>query len=359
MLSRSPQIANGPVALCLANIYRVESLAVWISLADPTRMRVWPLRDRANGGGDNNHAIALDPKARPDFLCVGAQKGGTTWLTHQLMLHKDFWMPPLKEVNYFNQMCRSRHPERAARSNLRLRDERDRHFLEAMESLCAQQHIDLDRYAQLFAPKGSLLSGDVSPAYCIVPEEIIAQIVNRFPELKVIFIARDPVERAWSDLSMAVRYGGMQSFDTNNGDEVLRRLLHPDIVMRSFQSAIVARWQRHVSPERFRLYFFDDLQSDPAEMRRSIIRFLGADLEKSDGGSRAVQKINKTEKKLPLTESVRSQVAFFFERELRDCAAKLGGAAKNWPARYGFLSIISFIQIVSDCDCFLDLFTWC
>lgn len=268
-------------------------------------------------------------------------------------------MPPLKELNYFDHMSRSRHPDRAARSNLRLRDERDRRFLEAMENLCTQQHIDLDRYAQLFAPKGALLSGDISPAYCIVPEEIIAQIVNRFPDLKVIFIARDPVERVWSDLSMAVRSGGIQSFDANDGDDVLRQLLHPDIVTRSFQSAIVARWQRHVSPEQLRVYFFDDLQSDPAEVRRSIIQFLGADPEKSKGGTKAAQKINETKKKLPLTETVRSEVAQFFEQELKTCARKLGGSAKKWPARYGFLSILWFVQLASDCDCFVDLFIWC
>lgn len=172
---------------------------------------LWKSRSATNGSGNG---ATIDADAKPDFLCVGAQKAGTTWLFEQLNWHDDFWMPPLKEVNYFDHMSRSRHPERSARSNLRLRDERDRRFLEAMENLCAQQHIDLDLYAQLFAPKGSLLSGDVSPAYCIVPEEIIARIVDRFPELKVVFFARDPVERAWSDLSMAVQYGGVRSFLT-------------------------------------------------------------------------------------------------------------------------------------------------
>ena len=322
--------------------------------------RFWSSKSRANNGGENKRSCVIDPNASPDFLCVGAQKGGTTWLFHQLDAHEDFWMPPLKEVNYFDNMSRSRHPDRAARSNLRLRDERDRHFLEAMESLCRQQHIDLDRYAQLFASKGALLSGDVSPSYCIVPEEIITHIVERFHRLKVIFIARDPVERAWSDLSMAVRCGGVLPFDASNCDEVIRNLLHPDIVTRSFQSTIVARWQRHVPSEQFRVYFFDDLESNPAKLQYSIIRFLGGDPTKSNGRIKAEGKINETEKKLPLTESVRSQVARFFEQELKTCAAKLGGPAKRWPARYGIFSILWFLQLVCGCDDFsLDLFIWC
>lgn len=316
----------------------------------------WKSARPANGSASG---VAIDADAKPDFLCVGAQKAGTTWLFEQLNWHEDFWMPPLKEVNYFDHMSRSRHPERSARSNLRLRDERDRRFLDAMENLCAQQHMDLDLYAQLFAPKGPLLSGDVSPAYCIVPEEIISRIVDRFPELKVVFLARDPVERAWSDLSMAVQYGGVRSFDTNDTAAVMRNLFHPDMITRSFQSAIVGRWERHFADDRFRVYFFDDLQSDPEQTRRKIVRFLGGDANKSSRKMKAPRKFNETAKKLPLVDHVRAEVARFFEQELRACAMKLGGAARKWPARYGFL-FLWFAQMSGDCDCFaLDFFTWC
>jgi hypothetical protein len=319
---------------------------------------LWARKATSQPSRDEDRTPVFDPDAKPDFLCVGAQKAGTTWLFEQLNWHDDFWMPPLKEVNYFDHMSRSRHPERSARSNLRVRDERDRRFLEAMENLCAQQHIDLDLYAQLFAPKGSLLSGDVSPAYCIVPEEIIARIVERFSELKVIFLARDPVERAWSDLSMAVHYGGIRSFDANDTAAIMRNLLHPDMITRSFQSTIVMRWQSHLADDRFRVYFFDDLQSDPELSRRDIVHFLGGDANKSNPKMKTARKFNETGKKLPLMDHVRAEVARFFEQELKACAMKLGGAARKWPARYGFL-FLWFAQMAGECDYFaLDLFGW-
>ena len=295
--------------------------------------QIWSFRRGMKREKDSRPSV--DPQARPDFLCIGAQKGGTTWLYQQVNSHPDFWMPPLKELNYFDQMSRSRHPDRSARSKLSLRDERDRHFLDALESLCAVPCIDLERYAQLFAPKGSLLSGDISPAYCIVPEEIIAAIIKHFPDLKVIFLARDPVERAWSDLSMGVRLGGIRPFDMTDSDQVVRHLFHPDIIMRSYPSTIVARWRRYVRPDLFRVYFFDDLERKPAEIRRSILHFLGADPEKPSGRVKADHKINEGVKKLPLTDEVRSHVARFFEQELKTCAAELGGPAREWPARYG------------------------
>jgi hypothetical protein len=61
----------------------------------------WPFKSR-NGddrNGENGCAFAADP--RPDFLCVGAQKAGTSWLYQQLAEHPDFWMPPLKGIALF------------------------------------------------------------------------------------------------------------------------------------------------------------------------------------------------------------------------------------------------------------------
>jgi sulfotransferase family protein len=152
----------------------------------------------------------------------------------------------------------------------------------------------------------------------------------------VIFLARDPVERAWSHLSMEVHYRQIESFDPTNIDDVNRNLLRRGMLLRSYPSAVVARWKRHVDPKQFRVYFFDDLQSNPAELRRSIVRFLGADPDKP--GSRLSADYNSWTKmeKLPLTDKVRSHLASFFKKELKTCAARLGGPARDWPARYGF-----------------------
>lgn len=38
----------------------------------------------------------------PHFLCIGAQKAGTTWLHTNLTQQKDLWLPPIKEIHYFD-----------------------------------------------------------------------------------------------------------------------------------------------------------------------------------------------------------------------------------------------------------------
>jgi hypothetical protein len=291
----------------------------------------WPFNTR--GGGDRREVGNSSPTHRPgpDFLCIGAHKAGSTWLYQQLDSHPDFWMPPVKELHYFDQLSRV---QRAA--GPRCRDERDRRFLEQLQSLSAEPGIDLENYGRLFEAKASLLSGDISPNYSTLSNEVIRQVVGYFPNLKVMFLARDPVERVWSHLSMEVHYRQIEPFDVTNIDEVNRNLFRRGMLLRSYPSAVVARWKRYVHPAQFRVYFFDDLQSDPAELRRSILCFLGADPDKP--GNRLTVDYNSWTRmeKLPLTNKVRSHLAKFFENELKTCAARLGGPARDWPARYGF-----------------------
>src|SRR4026208_626205 len=291
----------------------------------------WPLNGRARNGQPKNGNGSDADGARPDFLCVGVHKGGTTWLYQQLDSHPDFWMPPLKELHYFDQLSRVQRS-----SSSRCRDERDLRFLESINSLSAKPYIDFEHYARLFEPKGPLLSGDISPNYSTLSNKVIRQIVGYFPKLKVIFLARDPVERVWSHLSMEVHHHQIESFDVTDIDEVNRNLLRRGMLLRSYPSAVVARWKRYVHPGRFRVYFFDDLQNNPAELRRSILRFLGADPGKP--GSRLSADYNGWARmeKLPLTNEVRSHLARHFKKGLQSCAARLGGPARDWPARYGF-----------------------
>jgi sulfotransferase family protein len=301
----------------------------------------------ARDGGDLN---GFTGDACPDFLCVGAQKAGTSWLYRQLEPHPDFWMPPLKELHYFDQLSRTKrfHPPRCE-------DERDASFLEEMRNLSARFYLDLENYGRLFQHKGTRVSGDISPAYSTLGDEIIERVVNHFPNLKVVFLARDPVERAWSQLSMGVRLGMINRFDATDPDEVIRNLLNPGVLVRSYPSKIVARWKRYVRAEFFRVYFFDDLKENPVEVRRSILLLLGGDPDKPSGELKPHENNDAGREKFRLTAKVRDRMARFFEQELKACAAELGGRAKSWPARYGFSLLLFFWDFLDD----IDLLFWC
>src|SRR5215510_7277657 len=142
----------------------------------------WPFNGRGANGQHRNGSGGCASAARPDFLCVGAQKGGTTWLYWQLDSHPDFWMPPVKELHYFDKPKRTNRVRPPRRP-----DKRDVCFLESLQSSGDGTYINFENYGRLFQPKGPLLSGDITPAYSTLDGEIIRQITSYFPNLKVIF----------------------------------------------------------------------------------------------------------------------------------------------------------------------------
>ena len=41
----------------------------------------------------------------PSFVCIGAQKAGTTWLYDNLRPHPEVWLPQVKEIHFFDTVC--------------------------------------------------------------------------------------------------------------------------------------------------------------------------------------------------------------------------------------------------------------
>jgi hypothetical protein len=280
----------------------------------------------------------------PDFICIGAQKAGTGWLYEQLRSHPDFWMPPIKELHYFDRLgasasSRSLPPARGQQDRIRIareraRDQRDRDFLDRFEQLLSRGAIDVDQYAALFKHERDLITGDITPGYSTLDDNMVEKIAARFPGARIIFIARDPVERAWSQLSMYVRRGLIERFEADDVESISKHLQRPEFISRSYPSQIVRRWRRIIAPDRFDIYFFDDLKRDPVRLRTSIIASLGGHPEKSSGQLPPDFNAKAQKEKLTLTDSAREQVAIFFKNELYACADELGGPAVGWPKRY-------------------------
>ena len=277
----------------------------------------------------------------PDFICFGAQKAGTGWLYEQLRPHPDFWMPPLKELHYFDRAGRSRRElrpnsgSRVVEARRTRRGDRDIAFLDTMEKLRAQPEIDLHLYAALFAMKGDLISGDITPGYSVLDERLVSRITDYLPKTKLLFFARDPVERVWSQLSMWVRHGVIPPLDANDQTAVTEHLARPEIAARSYPSRIVARWRKAAQPDALRVFFFDDLKSNPADVRRQIIQWVGGDPRKPSGDLSAGHNPKGRKEKLKLNDAMRAHLAQFFKDELLACATELGGPAVEWPRRYG------------------------
>lgn len=127
-------------------------------------------------------------RCRPQFICIGAQRAGTTWLYTQLRRHPNVFLPPLKELHYFDRDERYPTPntlsERSAFKRLRNRDRARWAALDVYRGLRYRDWNNLiwslkfhfgsidDRwYVNLFPMSKSVCSGDITPGYSVLDEE--------------------------------------------------------------------------------------------------------------------------------------------------------------------------------------------
>ncbi len=292
--------------------------------------------------------LATGDTRGPDFICIGGQKAGTRWLFDQLDDHPQFWMPPIKELHYFDlsdRFMKAATPiyERAKiglpeanrkrkRANQRLITEEDVNWLEARFWLHGKP-INLDEYARLFNPRGSRLSGDICPPYAIIPDERARSVRDHFPNTTIIYLARDPIERLWSQYCMNVR-----RFDRPNPTDLaqVRSFVEKGTGLRHSKiTDVLARWRTGPEDDRFRLYFFDDLKRDAQGLRRRIVNELGADDVPPSTELPADFNRKQKQAKVVMSDEVRAYLIPLFADEIRTLADEFGGPAVDWKNKHG------------------------
>lgn len=116
----------------------------------------------------------------PDFIIGGAMRAGTTALAEALAEHPDISMTTPKEPSFFA----------VGSGALTFAGPGDQWF--------AGQHArDWHSYQRLFAGPGGAVSGEASAMYLTLPG-VAAAIEERRPDVKLVFVLRDPVARAHS-----------------------------------------------------------------------------------------------------------------------------------------------------------------
>ena len=122
------------------------------------------------------HAIGYlshNNRKLPDFIIIGAQKGGTSSLYYYLKFHPQVKRPIKKEIHYFNIF-----------------------YDKGLRWYKAHFPLQSDKY----------MTGEASPGYIFHPETA-KRIRDLIPKVKLIVLLRDPLERAYSAYQMNRRLG--------------------------------------------------------------------------------------------------------------------------------------------------------
>lgn len=278
--------------------------------------------------------------AGPDVICVGLQKAATGWLYDQLAQHPDFWMPPIKEIHFFDRVPPSVRSLQSAQQ-CRLRAQRRKQplgarniaFLDRYEETCRAQAAFGD-YAALFDFKGSLKSGDITPGYSTLPVTTVQAIAGWLPKTKIIVLVRDPIERFWSLVCMLLRRGEIDHSAASEPRVIRALVANPRTAARSYPSEISERWRRAFGESRIRIFFFDDIVESPGAVRSDILTFLGADPAIA-ASIDAAHNRKAGQGKMPMPDTIRLELIGLFRDELLKCHALFGEPAEKWCRNYG------------------------
>jgi hypothetical protein len=226
----------------------------------------------------------------PDFLCIGARKSGTTWLHMNLAQHQQIWLPPVKEVHYldhrpvgwFGRLFGRASYLRNARLHLRrtagkLGKGATSEDLRWAANYCLRQRSD-DWYSSIFPEIEDRLKGEVCPGYARLPPARIAALARRKPQLKVIYLLRDPLECAWSGATVHfAKKKGARGLKNSRDEDIERYLARENSISHQRYARNLANWKRHFPDEQILTSFYDDLKSDPASFLEEVLDFLGVD----------------------------------------------------------------------------------
>ena len=147
---------------------------------------------------------------QPTFLCIGAQKAGTTWLDKALRCHPDIGLPLVKEIHYFDSLyiedLRGMHFRGFKKQIEKIQPNKTVNTLQKerfklLSILSFWDYTD-ETYLSLFQNLEHQEIGEITPAYSALPEEGVKHIRDLLGDIKVICIFRNPVARAWSQFRM-------------------------------------------------------------------------------------------------------------------------------------------------------------
>jgi hypothetical protein len=177
----------------------------------------------------------------PDFVGIGAQKAGTSWLHENLRHHPDAFVPAIKEVHYFDESFDQ----------------------------------PLGEYAKFFSEGAKKIKGEITPAYSILPRMRIAFIRAVMPEVRLLFMMRNPIDRAWSHALMTLITQGGRKYEDVREEEFLAHFNSDANLDRGDYFGILTNWLSVFPPEQMFLGYFEDISANPVGLLRDACRHIG------------------------------------------------------------------------------------
>lgn len=177
-----------------------------------------------------------------DFLGIGAQKAGTSWLHEKMSLHPDIAFPAGKEVHFWDKKMTQ----------------------------------GIEWYRSIFSGREfhGKMRGEITPAYSMLPIKKIRECRAHFPDLRLIYLLRNPIDRAWSSAKMELGWAKM-SIQEASDQWFVDHFKSEGSLMRGDYETCLRNWLECYPQKQLLVCFFEELVATPDALLKKCFQHLG------------------------------------------------------------------------------------
>lgn len=180
-------------------------------------------------------------KNKPTYLCIGAQKSGTTWLYSQLSQLPDVFVSSPKECHFFDKRIK---------------------------------HRTLGRYLKHFDTELAI-KGEFTPNYFYLTDSQINLVKRLNKNTRIICLLRNPVTRAWSHAKMYF-YRQNKSIESVAEGKILSFLGSNECTRHGQYTKNILRWYKHFDPDQVLLLPYELIGKNPHQLLQKVARHIGS-----------------------------------------------------------------------------------
>ncbi len=175
----------------------------------------------------------------PDFVGIGEEKSGSSWIFYSLKEHPEICVSSIKEINFFSELYIYRK--------------------------------GIEYYRSFFKQcSPEMIKGEFTPHYLSNPKAA-ALIHKHFPKIKILACIRNPIERAYSSYKYNLEMKGPLSIHKTFEDAIKR---NKDLIERGFYFKHLKRYYDLFPEKNILVLLYDNLRKDPINFIQKIYKFL-------------------------------------------------------------------------------------
>ena len=167
-----------------------------------------------------------------DFIGIGAQKAGSTWLYKNLSQHPQVNINK-KEINFFNDK-----------------------FSFYSKRFGSNYDKGLDWYKLKLNIEENQLNGEITPNY-LYDSKVPKRINKHFPKIKILVVLRNPIDRAYSQFDFANKV-------LHVGDDFLETIeKESEFIERSLYYKQLKRYYDLFDDKQIKVLFLHEIKKNP------------------------------------------------------------------------------------------------